>query len=183
MAKHLIDADAGSTVASLSSGKVPTSQLGTGTANSSTFLRGDQTWASPSGGPGASATTVEVSLGSVAVSRGKFTITDAAISSTSKVLVWKAPGPYTGKGTRADEAEMDPINIVCVYPASGSCTVVWEHAQGLMYERFPLTGSGPGARSGAAVLAPPQDDPQARTFVQRRGKVRGNVKFTYMVLA
>lgn len=38
------------TVASLSSGKVPTSELGSGTANSGTYLRGDQSWASPPGG-------------------------------------------------------------------------------------------------------------------------------------
>jgi hypothetical protein len=35
----------------LASGTVATARLGSGTANSSTFLRGDQTWASPSGDP------------------------------------------------------------------------------------------------------------------------------------
>ena len=34
-----------------SSSKVPTAQLGTGTASSSTYLRGDRTWATVSGGP------------------------------------------------------------------------------------------------------------------------------------
>lgn len=38
--------------ADLASGTVATDRLGSGTANSSTFLRGDQTWATPAGGSG-----------------------------------------------------------------------------------------------------------------------------------
>ena len=47
-----------------SGGKVPVSQLGTGSASSTTYLRGDRTWATVSGGP-TSGTAV---AGTVAVS-------------------------------------------------------------------------------------------------------------------
>lgn len=155
-------------------GLVPAS--GGGTTN---FLRADGTWAAPpGGGGGATATTIEVNTGSVASWRGKFTITDAAIGGTSKVLVWKAPGPYTGKGTRADEAEMDLLQITTVIPAAGSASVHWESPLISMKTNPAVSGQ---VVSGAG---PDLKDPQRITqqTVQRRGLVRGNIKFSYMVL-
>lgn len=64
-------------------------------------------------GSGIVLTTVEVSLGSApnARSAGHFTITTSGLTSGKPVLIRQANGPYTGKGTRSDEAEMDQIDI------------------------------------------------------------------------
>lgn len=162
----------------VTSGTLDTARLGSGTANATTFLRGDQTWAAPSAGA-VSATTVEVDLGSTLKFSGKFTITDASISSTSKVLCWQAPGPYTGKGTRADEAERQPVQIVAVEPASGSAVVKWQTPPYLAPQRYPATGGQP-----ASTIIPGLKDPSALVGLgaKRIGLVRGNVKFSYMVL-
>lgn len=133
-----------------------------------------------SGSGGASATTVEVDFGSTAITRGRFTITDAGISATSKLMVWQAPGPYTNKGTRADEAEMTPIHIISSVPASGSAVVNWESAEGYTRRLTPLASGGTGATAGQF-----QKDPQnfINGFLSRIGKVRGNVKFNYVVFS
>jgi hypothetical protein len=130
------------------------------------------------GGGGGSATTVEKDLGSVAVSSGKFTITDAAITGTSKVLCWQAPGPYTGKGTRADEAQVAPVKVSAVEPAAGSCTVYWDAQIGFTpgeYRAVKPTQVAGGTLWVAELMniTPPKV----------LGKVRGNVKFTYMVFS
>lgn len=134
----------------------------------------------PAGGGGGSATTIEVNLGATAQWQGRFTITDAGISGTSKVLCWQAPGPYTGKGTRADEAEMQPVMITAVNPASGTATAYWQTP--------PLISSITRQQAGgqpASTLVPGMKDPSglAGTTNQRLGKVRGNVKFTYLVFS
>jgi hypothetical protein len=131
------------------------------------------------GGGGASATTVEVNLAATPKWSGRFTITDAAIASTSKVMCWQAPGPYTGKGTRADEAEMQPVSVVAVNPATGSATVYWQTPP-MVVESFlgtlaPSFGSGTAANSGT--------NRDRQTVAKRLGKVHGNVKFSYVVFA
>jgi hypothetical protein len=132
------------------------------------------------GGGSPSATTVEVDFGSTPVWSGKFTITDAAISATSKVLCWQAPGPYTGKGARADEAEMQPVEVIAVEPGSGSAVVKWQTPPMLVEinaigRLAPNFGGGTAANSGT--------NRDILTKVNRLGKVRGNVKFSYLVLS
>jgi hypothetical protein len=119
-----------------------------------------------------SGTTVERDLGSTPKWSGKFTITDAAITASSKVLCWQAPGPYTGKGTLADEAEMQPVQVIAVEPAAGSAVVKWQTPP-MTSHALLLTIGSPGAGQPSRDRA---------TVAVRLGKVRGNVKFTYMVL-
>lgn len=69
--------------------------------------------------------TAEVNLSSPARLSGRFTLTDALVTPTSKLIITLAPGPYTGKGTRADEAEMYAGIGFAATPAAGSATVYW----------------------------------------------------------
>lgn len=118
--------------------------------------------------------TVEIDLGSTPIFRGKFTITDANITTSSRLLVWQAPGPYTGKGTLADEAEMQPVQVVSVEPLTGSAVVRWQTPP----EFALVTEWGDGRRNIASTFA---NFYQPAVRQQRLGKVRGNVKFTYIV--
>lgn len=141
--------------------------------------KGDKGDTGAPGGGGGSATVIERDLGSVPAWTGTFTITDAAISGTSKLIVWQTAGPYTGKGTLADEAEMDTLSCIA-YPGAGSASVRWKVEQ-TVGARAPLPGGSP-ARAGVSALAPPQDDPQASAASRVLPRVRGNFKFAYQVL-
>lgn len=118
--------------------------------------------------------------------RGKFTITDAGISGTSKVLCCQAPGPYTGKGTQADEAEMAPVRVLAVEPGTGSAVVKWS-AQSHVAVRPQSYDARHGGRPqlvGAVVTqnAAINDNINSRLEAVVIGRVGGNVKFTYQVL-
>lgn len=56
-------------------------------------------------------TTVEVNLGSVCRRSGRFTIAGSGMTIGKPVMIQQASGPYTGKGTRSDEAEMDQVTV------------------------------------------------------------------------
>ena len=73
-------------------------------------------------------TTVEVSLGAAPTARrsGHFDITTAGLTSGKPVHVLQAHGPYTGKGTLADEAEMDSINCSGKTISTTVIRVYWE---------------------------------------------------------
>jgi hypothetical protein len=137
---------------------------------------GGATWTLDAGALGT--TTVEVDLGATPRFTGRFTITDAAITATSKVLCWQSPGPYTGKGTRADEAAMQPVSVISVEPASGTAVVQWQTPPSYT-QRLELPD---GRRFATAAVG--NEQMLLPTLIPRRvGQVRGNVKFSYLVLA
>jgi hypothetical protein len=79
------------------------------------------------GGGGLTLTTVEVNLQSApgAKTSGKFSIAGAGLTIGKAVLVQKAVGPYTGKGTREDEAEMDIIVATGIVTSAVNIDVYW----------------------------------------------------------
>ena len=119
------------------------------------------------------AVVTEKNLGS-AKFRGKFTIADARIGTGSFVMVWQAPGPYTGKGTLADEAEMCQVLINFVAPSAGQATVTWNTVPYVFTQPRISTGG-----RNASVQNSQLKDPGYVNV--RRNLIRGNVKFNYMV--
>jgi hypothetical protein len=79
----------------------------------------------PSGGA-SPAVTVEINLGTPAKRSGKFIIAVSGQTAGKPVLIWQAPGPYTGKGfAGADEAEMDVIEASASVTSATTITAFW----------------------------------------------------------
>jgi hypothetical protein len=85
----------------LTSGIVPTPQLGAGAANSSTFLRGDQVWANISGGSGGG------------------TVTSVTFTGDGTVLSSTPSSAVTSAGTLTAALANAPANTVLAGPSSG----------------------------------------------------------------
>jgi len=86
------------------------------------FLKDDLTWASPGGGGGGSATwtEIEVDFGSSPVYDATFTVTDAAVSSTTEVAVIQSGNAATDRGS--GDALWDSISYAA-QQGSGSFTL------------------------------------------------------------
>lgn len=80
-------------------------------------------------GASPSIATVEKDLGAIARLSGKFTITGLSGLTIGKpVMIQQAVAPYTGKGTQADESEMDGIVVKAVVTAVDTITAYWNSA-------------------------------------------------------
>lgn len=91
------------------------------------LLSGGILSATGSGG-GLTLDEVEVNLGS-AKHGGKFTISGSGMTAGKPVLISQASGPYTGKGTRADEAEMDQVSVTAKVTDATTITAYWTSAR------------------------------------------------------
>ena len=133
--KAVISAVKGTTgwIASLgATGLVPTAQLGTGTANSGTYLRGDQTWAAAGGGAGNSV-TVTVDFGSSFSHFATTTVTGQSwVASGSEIVatVLSASGKGSEDAALSFSASVSDLvagtgftlNVYAPYKAKGTYT-------------------------------------------------------------
>lgn len=124
------------------------------------------------GGP-LTVTTVEVNLGAISA-RGAFDITDATCLTTSEVNVWQAYLPLTGKGTNADENEMDRL-IIYAKANTGRINVRWEVNP--IYVSSRILYNSPSRNIGGFSFP----DSGGINTLQRRGLVKGNFKFKYTI--
>lgn len=129
--------------------------------------------ATPTGGS-SSATTIEQNLGASPARSGRFTVVDATISSSSKIQIWQRMAGLTGKGTRADENEMDSL-IVKASPGTGQMVVSWEVV--------PITSRRPVPLVGRTQTTLPLNGLMVNSETVRLGMVKGNFKFDYIVFS
>jgi len=126
--------------ADISTGTVGTARLGTGTASSTTFLRGDQTWATPAGGGGASIPWSAI-LTPPGVQVGVLTAVTALALGITHFL-------YLGKAVAA----LTTCDVMTNVTTAGA-TIIWAEV-GIFKGAFPAArGNGVFTRLGFTDVA------------------------------
>lgn len=103
-----------------------------GTAAQVLTSNGTSTYWAAGGGGGGGVTfiPVEINVGSTPKYSGKFSLTGLSGLTIGKpVLMQQAVGPYTNKGTLADEAEMDQLSISASVTAANTIVAYWASAR------------------------------------------------------
>lgn len=126
-------------------------------------------------------TTIEVDLGRTPLSRGTFTVTDAGVTSTTKIMIWQAMTSLTGKGSLADENEMDTL-LLKATAGTGNFKVNWEANEGFVLAPV-ITGGF--VNRGILTSRPntgayPTADINRLFRTVKLGKVVGKFKFNYI---
>ena len=135
----------------LTAGTVATARLGTGAASGTTFLRGDQTWATPSGGGGASGTAT-LNFGAFPGGHETFvTIADASVTSGSVIVASIRPAVTADHSADEHYAEAPNFALVVQSISAGVGFDVWARYQPPVPE--PLRFPGAVRRQGATATA------------------------------
>ena len=104
-----------------------------GTGSTSTFFRSDMTQAAPTAS--VAITEAEIDVGATPVSEATISVTDAGISTSSKIIGGLAYIAPTGKDL--DELEMDALDIK-FEPATGSMNVIIKGLEGYIADKFKI---------------------------------------------
>lgn len=91
-------------------------------------------WVAPAAGSALTLLTTEVNLGALPTYSGTFTIAGVGMTIGKPVLIQQAVGPYTGKGTLADEAE-DQVSAVASVTSAVAITAYWSA------QKSPIVGN------------------------------------------
>jgi hypothetical protein len=136
--------------ADIASGTINTARLGSGTANSTTYLRGDGTWATPSGGGGGGGFVP--SLPAVDLASGQYLVAGAINAGTLSSIAASTTRLYWVPFVRMRDFAVAKLGAFCVTANATSTCQVGLYASGTngMPTGAPLVQSGTlsGATTG-----------------------------------
>src|SRR5574343_396988 len=108
------------THATLTGGLVPISKIATGTPTGTKFVRDDGVLAVPAGSGSTTTTETTINFGTKPVYDKSFTITDAGVTGSSKILIF--PSGNAPSGRHSDDWQWDSITFAAV-AGSGQFTL------------------------------------------------------------